>query len=365
MQILSSKPALRWLAPLAFVLAVGGTGFLAATATAEKKLPTVTAEELLVDIQQAKTDGLSGTVVQRADLGIPAIPGSGGGDSSELTSMLSGTHTLRVRYAGEDKTRLALHGTYGETDIFVNGTDVWVWSSKDKTATHRTLPAKTGDRQVRAGDLPADLPKTPEEAAKKILAALTPTTTVSTDSAVRVAGHDAYELVLEPNDDSLIKQVRLAVDGETKLPLRVQAYAADKKLVFEVGYSEVSFTRPDDREFEFNPPPGTKVTEGDTPQHKTPTAKERQQAKDQAAEAKAKTKTVGTGWATVVVSEIDTTGDQGSGQLQAFLGKLPRVEGTWGSGKLLAGTAFSAVLTDDGRLAVGAVKPELLYQALG
>ena len=32
---------------------------------------------------------------------------------------------------------------------------------------------------------------------------------------------------------------------------------------------------------------------------------------------------------------------------------------------LLAGTAFSAVITDDGRLAVGAVKPDLLYRALG
>ena len=41
------------------------------------------------------------------------------------------------------------------------------------------------------------------------------------------------------------------------------------------------------------------------------------------------------------------------------------MSGDWGSGRLLAGTAFSAVLTDDGRLAVGAVRPEKLYQALG
>ena len=39
--------------------------------------------------------------------------------------------------------------------------------------------------------------------------------------------------------------------------------------------------------------------------------------------------------------------------------------GAWGSGRLLAGTAFSAVLTDDGRLAIGAVVPEKLYEALG
>ena len=39
--------------------------------------------------------------------------------------------------------------------------------------------------------------------------------------------------------------------------------------------------------------------------------------------------------------------------------------GDWGSGRLLAGTAFSVVLTDDGRMAVGAVAPEKLYEALG
>ena len=51
-------------------------------------------------------------------------------------------------------------------------------------------------------------------------------------------------------------------------------------------------------------------------------------------------------------------------QLKAFLNRLQPVQGSWGSGRLLAGTAFSAVWTDDGRLAVGAVRPDLIYQAL-
>ena len=57
MRIFDSKRALRLLAPLAFVLVVGGTGLVAATASADKKLPTRTPEELLVDVQQAKIDG--------------------------------------------------------------------------------------------------------------------------------------------------------------------------------------------------------------------------------------------------------------------------------------------------------------------
>ena len=40
------------------------------------------------------------------------------------------------------------------------------------------------------------------------------------------------------------------------------------------------------------------------------------------------------------------------------------MSGTWGSGHLLEGTVFSAVLTDDGRLAIGAVPPSALYDAL-
>ncbi len=161
MRILSSKPVLRWAAPLAFVLVIGGTGLIAATASADKKLPTMSAQELLVAVQQAKVDGLSGTVVQRADLGIPEIPGIGGADSSEFGSLVSGTHTLRVRYSGPDKARLAVHGTYGETDIFMNSRDVWIWSSRDQKATHRTLTAEQAKNRADTGDVPADVPKTP------------------------------------------------------------------------------------------------------------------------------------------------------------------------------------------------------------
>ncbi len=44
---------------------------------------------------------------------------------------------------------------------------------------------------------------------------------------------------------------------------------------------------------------------------------------------------------------------------------LPEVSGAWGSGRLLKGTLFTAVLTDDGRMAIGAVPAEVLYEALG
>jgi outer membrane lipoprotein-sorting protein len=364
MRIFSSRSAVRWLAPLAFVLAISGTVLVATTATAERKLPPRSAQELLVDLQNARVDGLSGTVIQRANLGIPDIPGANGKDSSELRSLVSGTHTLRVRYSEPDKQRLAVLGTYGETDVIRNGKDAWVWSSKDQKAVHRTLSPGSEDP---VDQRPGDLPRTPEEAAKQVLAALEPTTKVTTDSAVTVADRPAYELVLDPDDDAtLISQVRLAIDGDTKMPLRVQVFGADDKLVFEVGYDSVQFTRPEDREFQFSPPRGTQVTEGGTIGPRTPDKKAREQARENAQQARDSVKIVGSGWSTVAVRKVSGDPDaSGSPELQGFLSKLQRVSGSWGAGRLLAGNAFSVVLTDDGRIAMGAVKPETLYKALG
>jgi len=46
------------------------------------------------------------------------------------------------------------------------------------------------------------------------------------------------------------------------------------------------------------------------------------------------------------------------------LNNLPAVRGSWGSGHLLTGKLFSVLLTDDGRVVIGAVAPDRLYQAL-
>jgi outer membrane lipoprotein-sorting protein len=364
MPMFSSRPAVRWLVPLAVILAIAGTFLVATTATAERKLPPRSAEQLLVDVQQARVDGLSGTVIQRANLGIPEIPGANGRDSSELTSLVSGTHTLRVRYSSPDKARMAVMGTYGETDVISNGKDLWVWSSRDNAAKHRTI---TPGSENRADQRPGDLPRTPQEAAQQVLAALTPTTTVTTDSAATVAHRPAYELVLDPNDKTtLISQVRMAIDGETKMPLRVQLFGPDDQLVFEVGYDSVSFNRPADREFTFNAPPGTKVTEGEAAKPPTPNKKAREQARDEASKARDQVKIVGSGWSTVAVRKVSGSPDTSSSpELQGYVNKLKRVSGTWGSGRVLSGNAFSVLLTDDGRIAVGAVEPETLYKALG
>ena len=142
MSIFERTPALRWAVPTvtAVALVAGGSAVGGLHAIAGGGLPARTAAQLLVDVQQARLDGLSGTVVQKSDLGLPSISGlggsggSGGMASSNLTSLISGTHTMRVWFAGPQNARLALLGTLGESDVIKQGKDVWVWDSQAKTA---------------------------------------------------------------------------------------------------------------------------------------------------------------------------------------------------------------------------------------
>ena len=366
MGIFSNRPALRWLAPAGLVLVVGGTGLVATTANADPSLSPKSAEQLLVDVQKAQVDGLSGTVTQTADLGLPGLPPTGGATSEELTSLLSGNHTLRVWYAGPDKSRVAVLDKLGETDVVVNGTSVWTWASRTNEATHRVLPEHTGARPRTAAPTSPDIPKTPEEAAQLVLKAVGTTTNVSTDASVKVADRDAYALVLTPKDDrSKIGQVRIAVDAKTSVPLKVEVLSTAGDDIATVGYDDVTFAKPDDGQFAFNPPKDAKVTEAPAPAApKAPSAAQKKAAQQRAEQAKSDTKTYGEGWTKVVVTKVPADAASSS-QLAGVVTSLPRVEGqAWGSGRLFEGTAFSAVLTDDGRLAVGAVKPDLLYAAL-
>ncbi|MEU8818463.1 sigma-E factor regulatory protein RseB domain-containing protein [Actinoplanes sp. NPDC048796] len=371
MSVFRSRPALRWLVPSAAAVVVIGGGAAAGTivASADPSLPDRSAAELLVDLQNAKVDGLSGTIVQSADLGLPKIAGltadSGGAD---LVNLVAGSNTARVWYAGEDKARLAVMSTLGETDVIRNGTDVWLWQSKAKTATHLTLPA---GEDKKPASLPTGIPSTPQDAAEAALDAIDPTTAVSTTGAAKVAGRDAYELVLSPKaTESLIGQVRLAIDAEKKIPLRVDVYAKDAvNPAVRVAFQQISFDTPDNQQFAFNPPPGTKVNDTDAGKLETELEKEHK-----AAEARKpggmkppagaeQPRVIGEGWASVVTAKLPKSAGDEAKQLDSVIDMLPKVSGSWGSGHLFSGSLFSVLVTDDGRVFAGAVAPETLYKA--
>ena len=361
-----TRSRVRWVAPVAAGVLLAGAGPLVTslTATAGGALPARTPAQLLVDVQHAQVDGLSGTIVQTANLGLPALPSLGGnaGGSASFSSLVSGSHTMRLWYAGPDHVRLALLGQLGESDLVRNGTDVWAWSSANNTATHYTVPAAGSSSQ-----LPPTGATTPQQAAAAALKAINPSTRVTTERTATVAGRSAYQLVLQPRDRrSLVGSVQIAIDGKTHIPTRVQVFARGATSPsFEVGFTSFTASTPDSSVFAFTPPPGATVKQGGAqsmPAH----------AGHHARKAGSGTRVVGKGWTSVLVTKVGSmtspSGSQSgsqSGGLAAALKSLPTVSGRWGSGHLLRGTLFSALLTTDGRLVVGAVAPQQLYAALG
>ncbi|MDG4802020.1 sigma-E factor regulatory protein RseB domain-containing protein [Micromonospora sp. WMMD980] len=379
MSVMKNRAVLRWLVPVTAGVAVIGGGAAVGTfaAGADPALPPRSAAQLLDDLRTSRLDGLSGTVVQRADLGLPPIAAlAGKATGNELAGLVTGTHTLRVWYGGEDRQRIALVDTLGEQDVLRNGRDVWTWRSRENTAVHRRLPAD-------GKDLPS-APATPADAAQQALAAIDPTTAVTVGRSATVAGRDAYELVLTPRDQaSLVHQVRIALDAKEHVPLRFEVLAdGQDEPAFEVAFTQVDFRTPDADQFRFNPPPGAKITE-ETTEAARPGPAGKALGKDgrvpgPAGGQRPDVRTVGTGWTTVVVAKLGDMAGVGGAKadgakvgagapdadmLAKVLGDLPKVSGDWGSGRLLSGKLFSVLLTDDGRVVAGLVTPERLYQA--
>lgn len=355
------RPTLRWLVPLVVLLTALASFLVVTRASAKDPLDPVEAPDLLAKVATAKVDGLSGTVVENADLGVPPIPGASGSAGGQLTSLLAGSHKMQVWSDGGSKARLAVNDDYAETDTISNGTDVWTWDSRAKTATHTTVSAS--DQASRKA--PAEAPSTPQQLAQEFLSKVTPTTDVRVDPEVHVAGQAAYDLVLTPKDSaSLVKQVRIAVDGTNYIPLRVQVFGTGQKPALDVEYSDITFGQPDARMFAFNAPAGTKVTEKAAPEHKAPTAAEKKDLAARKAQAQQDTTTVGTGWTSVVITKLPADAASSNKTLTGFLGQLPTTTGSWGTGHVLKGTIVTAILTDDGRLAVGAVDEAAVSSAL-
>jgi outer membrane lipoprotein-sorting protein len=362
----------RWLVPiLALVVFVGAGGVISAlTSAADAALKPRSVTQLISDVHHAQLANGSGTIVQTSDLGLPALPGvaGAGSGSTGLLGLLSGTHTLRFWYAGPQQLRLALLDDMGETDLIHNGSTLWQWSSSDRSATEWALPAHA------AHPMKPKLPSpgaTPPQVAGQALSAASKSTSITAGPTTTVAGRKAYQLIVTPRSDTtLISSIQIAIDGRTHIPTRVRLYAKNHSgPVFEVAFTSFDTGRPPASVFAFNPPPGTKVTKktlsdlGSSPEH---SAKARTLHGKTMDSTQKSVRVVGSGWDSVLVANAPQAQSmiQQDKAIAAVVDRLPMVSGTWGSGHLFEGTAFSAVLTNDGRIAIGAVPPSALYAAL-
>ena len=302
MSLFDRRPRLRWAVPVAAgALVIAGTFVGSVAASADAGLPPKTPQELLVAVQSPQATAISGTVVSQADLGLPELPMRTAG--SEMSSLISGTHTLRVWSDGPQRSRVALIGNAAEADVIRNGQDVWMWSSDANTVDHLVMPPK--DPAKAGAELPpgVTLPSTPQEAASMALASIDETTNVTTTGVSKVAGRPVYELVLTPKQsDTLVARVAIAVDAETNAPLRVQVFSTQlQDPAFEVGFTDVDFSTPDASVFAFTPPPGAIVTEHSAGDHAGKPA-------DAPASADGVRPTVvGSGWTQVMVAKVPPT----------------------------------------------------------
>jgi len=377
----------RWAVPggvLAVVAAVTA-GTLVTTAQASPVLPSRTPAQLLAAVAGTKSmPALTGTIDETAKLGLPQLPGMN--NLTSVTSLLTGSHTIRVWYANESHLRLAVPGSMSETDLILNGSTAWLWQSTSNSVNHLLLP-KQGPRHV-----PPPMPTlTPQQAANQAVKAVGPTTRVSVQSNVVVAGQPAYQLVLQPKSaSSLIGQVRIAVDAAHNVPLRVQLFARHAlSPAFQVGFTSISFVLPAASNFHFTPPPGAKVTTDRL------TAPDRNSAPIQgeptvtghgwlavakfppgalsgaglgsSSSASSSSSLGGVAGSAAQSASGATPGGASSGETGALLGALVKsakpVHGSWGSGQLLRTSLISLLITSDGTVFAGSVTPSVLYAA--
>lgn len=362
--ILQRHPALRWLAPagIACVAGLAATGFFsfAAPSPASESLPPTTPAALIAAVQQPQVQGFSGTVVTHVSLGLPELPAlAGAAGTTTFAALLSGAHTLGVWYGGATRQRIALMGATDETDVFRHGADLWEYRSDDSSAVHVVLPPRLASGPALPTTV-SDL--NPVEFAQHLLNAMQPTTQVTVAEHQQVADRSAYDLVLTPRDTGTkIGQVRIAVDGRTKVPLGVQVTARGASTPsLDIAFTKIQFGRQPDRAFLFTPPANAHVRT--VVRHPVPaTSGPVTHRPVKPSRTEAQPTLTGRGWSAVLTVRPPA---KAMAQLRRSVAStLEPVHGSWGRGYLLDSDLLSALITSDGRVLVGAVPASSLYAA--
>ncbi|HET9171512.1 MAG TPA: hypothetical protein VFN97_18885 [Actinospica sp.] len=378
------RGTVRALVPLSVVAVIAGGAALAPSlASANPNLPAVSAQQLLTKIAESKVDAFSGTMSLSANLGLPELPDLSG--TANPFSLLSGTHTLEVAANGPEQQRIALLDQLSEYDVIHNGTHYWTYDSQTNTVEEGTA---AGHGDVKGKARKKDYPElTPQAAAQQLLAHLSPTTQVSVGTPRNVAGRSAYLLVLTPKQSgSLIGQAEISVDSATGTPLGVALYpVGSSTALFDVSFTSVSLTAPSASRFEFAAPKGATVTPFGN-------GEKGAGVKGAPTQQSLKPEVLGTSWLSVVElhnvdmaqlqqavsgagsamtkdSNNSPNSDGGSSQLvsggmngylSTLLGGGTAVSGKFGSGKVYTTNVVSVLVTNDGRVFLGAVTPKVL-----
>jgi outer membrane lipoprotein-sorting protein len=375
----------RWAVPATAVAVTAAVvaGLQIPSAQASPTLPARSAAQLLAEVgTDASLPPLTGTMVETTDLGLPQLPQVG--NATSLSSMLTGSHTMKIYYQDARQFRVSIPQPESEIDVIRNGTTAWLWNSTENSVDKFTLPASgKGKAAHPKSELPST-PLTPQQAANELLKAVGTTTVVSVEANVMVAGEPSYQLVLAPKDDrSLIGKVTIAIDAKYNVPLRVQVYAKGAASpAFQFGFTAIQFTSPAAANYDFSPPPGATVN--------VVNGSEGSQKSAGGQSDSSGFGSYGKSWLTVAeLPQQDLMQGIGAGGLKSsssaaptgngpagvvggdsqavmsdLIGAAKPVHGAWGSGTLLTTSLFSVLMTGN-EVYIGAVEPSVLYAAVG
>ncbi|WP_395362464.1 outer membrane lipoprotein carrier protein LolA [Streptomyces sp. YH02] len=390
-----TRKASRYIVPVAVAgVAAATIGLVPAlAASGDPDLPEITAQQLIEKIAASDTQTLSGTFRISTDLGLPldgltsALGGVGGGgpssaDPSErLTQLVSGSHTLRVAADGPERQKLTLLDGSDEYSLIHNGDDVWAYDSKSNEVFHEKAPAGADAHAPQEKELPG----TPKQLADEVLKAAGDTTSITVDGTAKVAGRDAYQLLIKPKQSgSTVESVKIAVDAANGTPLKFTLASVEGgKPVVDAGFTKVDFSKPAASDFTFKAPEGAKVTEGGAEKAAEEAAGEKGDPfggqlpgglEDAfggfgpgAGSDKGGVNVIGEGWTTI--AKIDTGApapktDEAPKEFQGLLDSFgDKVTGAFGSGTVFKTKIVNALLTDDGKVYVGAVTKDALVDA--
>lgn len=394
------RKAARYVVPVTVVgVAAATIGLVPALAdSGDPDLPKISAQQLIEKIAKSDVQQLSGTVKISTDLGLPNLGGlessltpgatkggdSGADPSAKLLELTSGTHTLRVAADGPEKQKLSVLEKGAEYSLIRNGDEVWAYDSASNEAFHsKDADAFAGSDAEKAA--PKDVPATPKELAEEALKAADPTTSITVDGTAQVAGRDAYKLLIKPKQSgTTVGAITVAVDAKTGVPLKFTLTpASGGAAVVDAGFTQVDFAKPAASTFDFSPPKGTKVTEGDElgkSDHKAAPGYGDLKPGKEGAHKDAKAgeeafdglQTIGEGWNTIVRLDggEDAGKPAGSGsdelppEASRFMDSLgDKVTGKFGSGTVFSTRLVNALITDDGRIYAGAVTKDALVKA--
>jgi outer membrane lipoprotein-sorting protein len=389
----------RYAVPVVVMAVIGSMALVPALsgAAAPPTLPAQSAQQILVDMSQARVPQLSGSLTWTANLGLSdlssleaqlggqggsasaantgtgttaGVPSAGAAAGSTATvgldplSFLSGSDQIGVWLDGANAEHLALIEPQAEEVDFVrSGDDVWLWNSAADTATHLVGAGAATTTTTTATTAPAAAALTPQQWAARLLDHISPTTSVTVGGAVYVAGQAAYQLLVAPKGAAGTTVDHIEVDvGATGplfgVPLQVAIYSAGQAApALALGFSgQINLGTPPASEFTFTPPPGATVVTHDLSALKVGNA-------DRASGPHATTalNKIGSGWAVVVAGTESQLAGAASGGELAAVSSVVQVGGQ--SARLFSTNLLNVLIMPDGHFYAGFVTPAVLEAA--